>query len=114
VFGPDRAAFDDLAGPVSAPDPFAWIEAPMLTFPGRLSLATRRSKAACTADWDVLLACVSFPKQERFAHALRAAGRPFGRDPVRGRVGGLPDREAAARAQAHVPAACRWNGCTGC
>jgi N-acetylglucosaminyldiphosphoundecaprenol N-acetyl-beta-D-mannosaminyltransferase len=34
--------------------------------------------AACLADWDVLLTCVSFPKQERFAHALRAAGRPCG------------------------------------
>ena len=29
---------------------------------------------AAGAEWDVLLACVSFPKQELFAHALRAAG----------------------------------------
>ena len=34
--------------------------------------------AAARAEWDVLLACVSFPKQERFAHALRAAGRERG------------------------------------
>ena len=33
---------------------------------------------AARAEWDVLLTCVSFPKQELFAHALRAAGRRTG------------------------------------
>ena len=75
VFGPDRAAFDDL----SARYPrrrLTFIEAPMLTpgAPGWIAAVD----AAARADWDVLLACVSFPKQERFAHALRGAGREQG------------------------------------
>lgn len=75
VFGPDRAAFGDLVA--RYPDRrFAFIEAPMLTpgTPGWIAAVD----AAARADWDVLLACVSFPKQERFAHALRAAGREHG------------------------------------
>ena len=75
VFGPDRAAFDDLVArypqarlefldtPILVPDTPAWDAA---------------VRAAAEADWDVLLACVSFPKQERFAHALRLAGRAHG------------------------------------
>ena len=75
VFGPDGEAFDDLVArypharlqfldaPVLVPDTPAWD-------------ATVR--AAAEAEWDVLLACVSFPKQERFAHALRLAGRSQG------------------------------------
>ena len=75
VFGPDRAAFDDLAGRYPARR-FSFIEAPMLTpgTPGWIAAVDR----AARADWDVLLACISFPKQERFAHALRAAGRETG------------------------------------
>lgn len=75
VFGPDRAAFADLAA--RYPDRrFSYIEAPMLTpgTPGWIAAVD----AAARADWDVLLACVSFPKQEMFAHALRAAGREHG------------------------------------
>lgn len=75
VFGPDRAAFDDLVARYPTRR-FTYIEAPMLT-PGSPEWDAT-VKAACKADWDVLLTCVSFPKQERFAHALRAAGRPFG------------------------------------
>ena len=75
VFGPDRAAFDDLAA--RYPDrTFAWIAAPML-IPGSAEWIAAVDEAA-HADWDVLLTCVSFPKQERFAHALRAAGRETG------------------------------------
>ena len=75
VFGPDRAAFDDLA--VRYPRRrFTFIDAPMLT-PGTPAWIAAVDEAA-RADWDVLLACVSFPKQERFAHALRAAGRNTG------------------------------------
>ena len=75
VFGPDHAAFDDL----SARYPrrrFTFIEAPILT-PGTPAWIAAVDEAT-RAEWDVLLACVSFPKQERFAHALRAAGRERG------------------------------------
>lgn len=75
VFGPDRAAFDDLAA-LYPRQTLLWIEAPMLT-PGTPGW-TAAVKAAAKAEWDVLLACVSFPKQELFAHALRAAGRKKG------------------------------------
>lgn len=75
VFGPDRAAFDDLAARYPGRR-FSYIEAPMLT-PGTPGWIAAVDEAA-RADWDVLLACVSFPKQERFAHALRAAGRETG------------------------------------
>ncbi|MBF0665638.1 MAG: WecB/TagA/CpsF family glycosyltransferase [Brevundimonas sp.] len=75
VFGPDRAAFDDLAARYPGRR-FTFIEAPMLTpgTPGWIAAVD----AAARADWDVLLACVSFPKQERFAYALAAAGRETG------------------------------------
>ena len=76
VFGPDRAAFDDLA----ARHPrrrFTFIDAPMGLTPGTGVWVSAVGEAA-RAEWDVLLACVSFPKQERFAHALRAAGRKTG------------------------------------
>ncbi len=75
VFGPDRAAFNDLTA-LYPNRRFTFIEAPMLT-PGTPEWDAT-VQAACKAEWDVLLACVSFPKQERFAHALRVAGRPFG------------------------------------
>ncbi len=75
VFGPDRAAFDDLA--IRYPGRrFTYIEAPMLT-PGTPGWIAAVDEAA-RAEWDVLLACVSFPKQERFAHALGAVGRKTG------------------------------------
>ena len=75
VFGPDRAAFDDLDTRYPR-QTLRWIEAPMLT-PGTPGW-TAAVKAAADVEWDVLLACVSFPKQELFAHALRAAGRKTG------------------------------------
>lgn len=75
VFGPDRAAFEDLRARFPHRR-FTFIEAPMLT-PGTPGW-TDAVEAAARADWDVLLACVSFPKQERFAHALRGAGRERG------------------------------------
>lgn len=75
VFGPDRAAFEDLRA--RYPDrAFTFIDAPMLIPGSGEWVAT--VDAVARADWDVLLACVSFPKQERFAHALRAAGRERG------------------------------------
>ncbi|HZV85587.1 MAG TPA: WecB/TagA/CpsF family glycosyltransferase [Brevundimonas sp.] len=75
VFGPDRAQFDTLAA-LYPRQTLAFIDAPMMT-PGTPGWdAAVRSAAA--AEWDVLLACVSFPKQELFAHALRAAGRRSG------------------------------------
>ena len=75
VFGPDRGAFDDLAARFPARR-FSFIEAPALTpgTPGWIAAVD----AAARADWDVLLACISFPKQERFAHALAVAGRKRG------------------------------------
>ena len=75
VFGPDRAAFDDLIARYPRRR-FTFIDAPMLT-PGTPGWIAAVDEAA-GAEWDVLLACVSFPKQERFAHALRAAGRKTG------------------------------------
>jgi len=75
VFGPDRAAFNDLMARYPGRR-FTFIDAPMLTpgTPGWIAAVD----AAARAEWDVLLACVSFPKQEMFAHALRAAGRQTG------------------------------------
>ena len=75
VFGPDRAAFDDLVGRYPRRR-FTFVDAPMLA-PGSPAWFAAVDEAA-RADWEVLLACVSFPKQERFAHALRAAGRKTG------------------------------------
>lgn len=75
VFGPDRVAFNELTA-LYPRRRFTFIEAPML-MPGTPAWDATVMSAA-EAEWDVLLACVSFPKQERFAHALRVAGRPFG------------------------------------
>lgn len=75
VFGPDRAAFDDLAARYPGRR-FVFLEAPMLT-PGTPAW-DGAVRAAADAPWDVLLTCVSFPKQERFAHALAGAGRKTG------------------------------------
>jgi len=75
VFGPDRAAFENLAARYPR-QTLKFLEAPMLA-PGTLAWRAAVAHTA-HADWDVLLACVSFPKQELFAHALRAAGRQTG------------------------------------
>lgn len=75
VFGPDRAAFEALLA-LYPRQTLRFIEAPMLT-PGTVGWDAA-VHAAAAAEWDVLLACVSFPKQELFAHALRAAGRRTG------------------------------------
>ena len=76
VFGPDRAAFENLVARYPARR-FTFIEAPMGLTPGTGVWVSALDEAA-RAEWDVLLACISFPKQERFAHALRAAGRTTG------------------------------------
>ncbi|HYC96689.1 WecB/TagA/CpsF family glycosyltransferase [Brevundimonas sp.] len=76
VFGPDRAAFDDLAARYPGRR-LTFIDAPMGLTPGT-GVWVGAVDDAARAEWDVLLACVSFPKQERFAHALRAAGRQTG------------------------------------
>jgi exopolysaccharide biosynthesis WecB/TagA/CpsF family protein len=75
VFGPDRAAFDELAARFPARR-LRFIEAPALT-PGTPGWIAAVGEAA-RADWDVLLACISFPKQEQFAHALAVTGREHG------------------------------------
>ena len=75
VFGPDRTAFDDLVARYPRRR-FTFVDAPILA-PGSPAWFAAVDEAA-RADWEVLLACVSFPKQERFAHALRAAGRKTG------------------------------------
>jgi hypothetical protein len=75
VFGPDRAAFNALAARYPR-QTLKYLEAPMLV-PGHLAWRASVDHAA-QAQWDVLLACVSFPKQELFAHDLRAAGRETG------------------------------------
>ncbi|KAA0970431.1 WecB/TagA/CpsF family glycosyltransferase [Aureimonas fodinaquatilis] len=38
----------------------------------------RTVQRACDADWDILFVCLSFPKQEIFAHDLAKAGRTHG------------------------------------
>lgn len=76
VFGPDRAAFSDLAARYPRRR-FTFIDAPMGLTPGT-GVWVAAVDDALRAEWDVLLACVSFPKQERFAHALRVAGRKTG------------------------------------
>ncbi len=75
VFGPDLEAFHTLQARFPRRH-FVHIEAPMLTpgTPGWLAAVD----AAAKAEWDVLLACVSAPKQELFAHALHRAGRERG------------------------------------
>ncbi|HST91534.1 MAG TPA: WecB/TagA/CpsF family glycosyltransferase [Brevundimonas sp.] len=75
VFGPDQAAFDELTA-LYPRQRLLWIEAPILT-PGAPGWDAA-VRSAADADWDVLLACVSFPKQELFAHALQVAGRETG------------------------------------
>lgn len=75
VFGPDRAAFDDLVDRYPR-QRLVFLPAPMLT-PATTAWTTA-VRATAEAEWDILLACVSFPKQERFAHALRDAGRTHG------------------------------------
>lgn len=75
LFGPDEAAAADLA--VRFPNvAFTFIPAPMMT-PGSTEWE-RAVAVAAGVDWDVLLICISFPKQEQFAHALKAAGRRTG------------------------------------
>lgn len=75
LFGPDEAAATDLIA--RFPDvAFTFIPAPMMA-PGSAQWDRAVAQAAA-ADWDVLLVCISFPKQEQFAHALKAAGRVTG------------------------------------
>ncbi len=75
VFGPDRAAFDDLAA--RYPDlHLIYLDAPMMQ-PDDAAWEKAIAKVQA-APWDVLLVCISFPKQEMFAHALKAAGRDRG------------------------------------
>lgn len=75
VFGPDRDAFHALTARYPRAR-LSFLDAPMLT-PGTPAWVAAVA-AAAAAEWDVLLACVSFPKQEQFAHALRLAGRRQG------------------------------------
>jgi len=75
VFGPDKAACADLAARYPHLQ-LAHIEAPMMQI-GDAAWQTALDQAVST-PWDVLLVCISFPKQEAFAHALKAAGRTNG------------------------------------
>lgn len=75
VFGPDLEAFGDLVARYPGRR-LNFIPAPMLS-PGTPAWDAA-VRSAADADWDVLLACVSFPKQELFAHALKAMGREGG------------------------------------
>ena len=75
VFGPDKAAFDDLVA--RYPDMhLIYLDAPMMQ-PDDAAWDKAVAKVQ-SAPWDVLLVCISFPKQELFAHALKAAGRDRG------------------------------------
>ncbi len=75
VFGPDRIAFDDLKARYSRAR-LGFIEASMLK-PGTPEWDACVGEVAA-AEWDVLLDCISFPKQEQFAAALKASGRETG------------------------------------
>ena len=110
VFGPDRAAFDDLAALYPRLN-LAWIEAPMLV-PGTPGW-TAAVEAAATAKWE---SCwPDLLPQAGFVRPRPARRRAEdGRRPVRRRLGRLPDRPPAARATRASSSSCRWNGCTAC
>lgn len=75
VFGPDAEAFAELAN--RYPDlKLIHLDAPMMQPNDAAWHQAVRTVAA--APWDVLLVCISFPKQEIFAHALKDAGRTQG------------------------------------
>lgn len=75
LFGPSQADFAALKAAYPAHD-LLWIEAPLLK-PGTAQWtdAIARLKAA---PFDLLLCCISFPKQEMICHDLKAAGRERG------------------------------------
>ncbi len=76
VIGPDRAAFEALK------ERFPQASLEFVDCDRRLRIGSRRWTEtlgrACRADWDILLVCLSFPKQEFFARDLAAAGRRSG------------------------------------
>lgn len=75
VLGPDRGHFDRLASRYRDLD-LRFVETPFMT---RGSADWQRTlEAAETADCDLLLICISFPKQEFFAHDLAQRGRARG------------------------------------
>lgn len=75
VIGPDDAAFADLAA--LYPDlALTHIAAPMMTRDSAAWQATL--EAAEAAVYDILLICISFPKQEYFAADLKSRGRARG------------------------------------
>lgn len=75
VFGPSRADFAALKA-VYPDHQLSWIDAPMLT-PGTVGWneAVERLRVA---PFDLLLCCISFPKQEMLCHAIKRAGRERG------------------------------------
>lgn len=75
VFGPDKAAFADLSARYQNLK-LMHLDAPMMQ-PGDAAWDAAL-QAVSTAAWDVLLVCISFPKQEMFAHALKTTGRTQG------------------------------------
>ncbi len=76
VIGPDRPAFADLTR--RYPDlPLVHIECDRRLRVGSRSWHDTIERAR-QADWDILLICLSFPKQEFFARDLGRAGRKTG------------------------------------
>lgn len=75
LFGPSAADFAALQA--AYPDHrLLWIEAPMLK-PGTPEWTDALARLA-DSPFDLLLCCISFPKQEMICHDLKAAGRARG------------------------------------
>jgi len=75
LFGPSAEDFAALRVRYPSHD-FLWIEAPMLK-PGTPAWADAVARLA-EAPFDLLLCCISFPKQEMICRDLKAAGRAHG------------------------------------
>lgn len=75
VFGPSAEDFAQLKATYPAHD-LLWIDAPILK-PGTHAWDDA-VKRLLVAPFDLLLCCISFPKQEALCHALKQAGRARG------------------------------------
>ena len=75
LFGPSVEDFAALQQRYPAHD-LLWIEAPMMT-PGTPEWQAAIARLV-EAPFDLLLCCISFPKQEMICHSLKAAGRASG------------------------------------
>ena len=73
VIGPDAQAFERLRGLFPGPS-FVFLPSSARLVVGSAEW-NETVAAAAAAEWDILLICLSFPKQEFFAQALARSGR---------------------------------------